>query len=112
MHNCKSIGCITQIISGSDFCSDCQTSIDTKQTQDCFDFDSPKPSHDLDVYAVHHMFQIHDYSGCIQQASTKLLMSCDNPTNKPLAEDISEARDILNRWLELNGWLDRNRSDD
>lgn len=52
---------------------------------------------EIDVYAVHHLFQIQDHSGCIHQASRMLLMS-----GKPSYRDIREARDLLTRWLQLN----------
>ena len=54
------------------------------------------------VLSQAQLFEINDCSGCLQQASTKLLLSSDNLTCKPLVQDITDARDILNRWLELN----------
>jgi hypothetical protein len=56
----------------------------------------------VDVYAVHKLFDIQDPSGCIQHASKKLLLAGVRTGNKPMVKDITEARDTLNRWLELN----------
>lgn len=64
-----------------------------------------KPVGDLkevDVYTVHHLFDIQDPSGCIQHASKKLLLSGVRTGGKSAHDDIREARDTLNRWLELN----------
>jgi len=103
---------------GTDFCSDCQATLSEESFQESFEFDAAndedsskqrvrqfkpiKGSQDMDVFAIHQLFEIQDFSGCIQQASTKLLLSSDNATCKPRVQDISDARDILNRWLELN----------
>jgi hypothetical protein len=56
----------------------------------------------IDVYAVHQLFGIQDPSGCIQHASKKLLLAGVRTGNKSMVKDITEARDTLNRWLELN----------
>lgn len=57
---------------------------------------------ELDVYAVHKLFNIEDPSGAIQHASKKLLLSGVRTGGKSKFDDIREARDTLNRWLELN----------
>ena len=57
---------------------------------------------EVDVYAVHKLFDIQDPSGAIQHASKKLLLSGVRTGNKTKYQDITEARDTLNRWLELN----------
>lgn len=57
---------------------------------------------EVDVYAVHKIFDIQDASGAIQHASKKLLLSGVRTGNKSKRQDIAEARDTLNRWLELN----------
>ena len=120
MFHCKAIGCNNPVIDPTrDFCPDCQ------QTQ-CSEFDeatfyqrtvetsSPLvekyPQHfksvehltEVDVYAVHHLFEINDPSGAIQEASRKLLLSGSQSAGKPAYQNILEARDILTRWLELN----------
>lgn len=56
----------------------------------------------VDVYAVHKLFDIQDPSGCIQHASKKLLLSGVRTGGKSFYDDIKEARDTLNRWLELH----------
>lgn len=56
----------------------------------------------LDVYEVHKLFNVQDPSGCIQHASKKLLLSGVRTGGKSAYKDIKEARDTLNRWLELN----------
>lgn len=58
--------------------------------------------HEVDVYAVHQLFGIADPSGAIQHASKKLLLSGVRTGGKTVYEDIREARDTLNRWLEMN----------
>ena len=57
---------------------------------------------ELDVYAVHFIFNVQDPSGALQHASKKLLLSGVRTGNKSKFKDITEARDTLNRWLELN----------
>ena len=55
----------------------------------------------VDVYQVHNLFSIEDWSGCIQHASKKLLLSGVRTGGKTKRQDIEEARDTLTRWLEL-----------
>lgn len=57
---------------------------------------------EIDVYAVHQLFDIQDPSGAIQHASKKLLLSGVRTGGKSKFDDIREARDTLNRWLDLN----------
>lgn len=57
---------------------------------------------EIDVYAVHNVFGIDDPAGCIQHASKKLLLSGVRTGGKSKHDDIREARDTLNRWLEIN----------
>lgn len=61
---------------------------------------------ELDVYAVHTLFGVQDPSGAIHHASKKLLLSGVRTGGKGVYEDIREARDTLNRWLELYGQLE------
>ena len=56
----------------------------------------------IDVYQVHKLFGIEDSSGAIQHASKKLLLSGVRTGNKTKYQVIKEARDTLNRWLEMN----------
>lgn len=57
---------------------------------------------EIDVYAVHQLFDIQDPSGAIQHASKKLLLSGVRTGGKSVYDDIREARDTLTRWLEIN----------
>jgi hypothetical protein len=57
---------------------------------------------EIDVYTVHHLFQIIDPAGAIQHASKKLLLSGVRTGGKSKFHDIKEARDTLTRWLQLN----------
>lgn len=57
---------------------------------------------EVDVYAVHHIFDIQDPSGAIQHASKKLLLSGVRTGGKSAMDDVKEARDTLTRWLQLN----------
>lgn len=57
---------------------------------------------EVDVYYVHTIFNIQDPSGAIQHASKKLLLSGVRTGGKSFYDDIREARDTLNRWLEIN----------
>lgn len=57
----------------------------------------------IDVYGVHHLFPIkNDDSGCIRHSSKKLLLPGVRTGGKSFYKEIVEARDTLNRWLELN----------
>jgi hypothetical protein len=55
----------------------------------------------IDVYETHRLFNVEDTSGCIQHASKKLLLSGVRTGGKTKLQDIEEARDTLNRWLEM-----------
>ena len=57
---------------------------------------------EVDVYQVHQLFDIQDPSGAIQHASKKLLLSGVRTGGKTKYEDIREARDTLDRWLQIN----------
>ena len=57
---------------------------------------------EVDVYQVHHLFNIEDPSGAIQHASKKLLLSGVRTGKKSKYQDIKEAKDTLLRWLEIN----------
>ena len=64
-------------------------------------YKSVGPLTEIDVYAVHRIFNIQDPSGMLQHASKKLLLSGIRTGGKSFADDVREARDTLNRWLEL-----------
>jgi hypothetical protein len=57
---------------------------------------------EIDVYQVHQLFDVQDPSGALQHASKKLLLSGVRTGGKTKYDDIREARDTLNRWLEIN----------
>lgn len=53
----------------------------------------------IDVYRVHRLFGVNDEVLC--HASKKLLLSGVRTGGKTLEQDVREARDSLNRWLEM-----------
>lgn len=111
-NKCKSILCSNDAADGSDFCMTCLESSANVDTSE----EAPKtlsqryPAYykdvggltEVDVYAVHNLFQISDPSGCIHHASKKLLLSGVRTGGKSTYKDIKEARDTLTRWLQLN----------
>lgn len=62
----------------------------------------PKGWTTIDVYAVCQLFPVDDPSGCINHARKKLLVPGVRTGGKSMYKDVMEARDTLNRWLELN----------
>lgn len=56
----------------------------------------------IDVYGVCELFPIHDPSGSLNHARKKLLVPGVRTGGKSMYKDVKEARDTLNRWLELN----------
>ena len=111
--HCKSIGCDFTAKEGEDFCLDCineATETTTKQLDENKPMAERYPQYykrvddlmEIDVYAVHHLFNIQDPSGAIQHASKKLLLSGVRTGGKSQFKDIREARDTLTRWLQLN----------
>ena len=114
MKICKVLGCTTvmpQHHSG-DFCETCTETLSfvigapshqpsmselyPKYYKDFSDVD------EADVYLVHDRFKIEDHSGCLHHASKKLLLSGVRTGGKSKFDDVREARDTLNRWLEIN----------
>ena len=55
----------------------------------------------IDVYRVHELFNVIDHALC--HASKKLLTAGMRTGNKSEEHDVREARDTLNRWLEMRG---------
>lgn len=113
MSSCKYIGCTNTASSGSDFCTECLNQVSpigVQNTSETTILSSKYPQYykdvgdmtEIDVYAVHHLFNIQDPSGCIQHASKKLLLSGVRTGGKSAYKDIKEARDTLSRWLQLN----------
>ena len=106
---CKSIGCMNLVIKPTDdFCQDClgehymKTSEQTMSEKYPQYYKSVGDLTEIDVYTVHHLFNIQDPSGAIQHASKKLLLSGVRTGGKSALKDITEARDTLTRWIELN----------
>lgn len=111
---CSSPKCGYTAVSGYQHCSLClriqkESTVTTAKSQSTKLADkypkyykSTNGATEVDVYAVHQMFDIQDPSGAIQHASKKLLLSGVRTGGKSKFDDIREARDTLNRWLELN----------
>lgn len=115
MKVCKAVGCATPIAhEHTDLCHACSSQIQAHDPGTP-DFQAmsmaqkyPKYYKDftgddeVDVYLVHHRFEVHDFSGALHHASKKLLLSGVRTGGKSKYQDIKEARDTLNRWLEIN----------
>ena len=56
---------------------------------------------EIDVYGVCKLFGVSDASGAIHHAIKKLLLSGVRNGGKPARKDIEEARDTINRYLEI-----------
>lgn len=114
MNRCKAIGCTNTVSNSADYCEDCLISEDVSpkrlDLQDTQSLSEKYPQYykpvgeltEIDVYAVHHLFNIQDPSGAVQHASKKLLLSGVRTGGKSAYHDIKEARDTLSRWLQLN----------
>jgi hypothetical protein len=115
---CHSIGCTNQIEdSTDDFCDQCKAYDSFTPLTKPETCEAPKESlskkypkyyksvgdlTEIDVYAVHKLFNINDPSGALQHASKKLLLSGVRTGGKTQYDDIREARDTLTRWMELH----------
>lgn len=119
MRDCKTIGCIGKVVHGreGDFCLSCTTNSANEQglsepvrenrvlrLSELYPkyFKPVTELDEVDVYQVHELFQVQDFSGAIHHASKKLLLSGVRTGGKSKFDDIREARDTLNRWLEIN----------
>lgn len=108
MNTCKSVGCGNPASPLEDFCHSCldksmvATSPKTMAQLYPQYYKSVGGLTEVDVYAVHLLFDIQDPSGAIQHASKKLLLSGARTGGKSMATDIKEARDTLTRWLQLH----------
>lgn len=111
---CKALGCSKPPIVANGFCQQCALDYVMKGRGILLD-KKPKMSakypayykdvsklEEIDVYAVHHLFNVVDPSGALQHASKKILLSGVRTGNKTKEQDIKEARDTLNRWLAIN----------
>lgn len=56
---------------------------------------------EVDVYQICNLFGLEDASGAIHHAVKKLLLSGVRTGGKTKRQDIMEARDTLNRWLDI-----------
>ena len=59
----------------------------------------------IDIYGVCNLYEVEDTSGALHHAIKKLLCS-GNRGYKDKLKVITEARNTLNRWLEINGDAD------
>jgi hypothetical protein len=57
---------------------------------------------EIDIYAVCQLFNVSDTSGAIHHAIKKLLLSGVRTGGKSVHSDIREARDTLNRFLQMH----------
>lgn len=107
LYQCKSLHCSNPAHQTSDFCVECldkqesQHSLKTMAEKYPAYYKSVGDMSEVDVYAIHHLFNLQDPSGAIHHASKKLLLSGVRTGGKSVKDDIREARDTLNRWLEL-----------
>lgn len=120
MQPCKTIGCVGKVIHGrsGDYCHPCDLNGQASQghsvavgENDGSSLADLYPKYHkripvrwktIDVYGVHHLFGVTDPSGMVHHASKKLLLSGVRTGGKSAYDDIREARDTLNRYLELN----------
>lgn len=56
----------------------------------------------VDTYRINALFTVEDTSGMLLHARKKLLVPGTRTGGKSMRDDIKEARDTLNRWLEDN----------
>lgn len=115
MDMCRSIGCTNPTHGDKDFCLECSNDWEFNPPFKLASGHEPSMAEkypkyyksvahltEIDPYAVHHLFGVSDPSGAIQHASKKLLLSGVRTGGKSAYQDIKEARDALNRWLQLN----------
>ena len=111
MPYCLSLGCGNPISPAEDFCSKClRYNSPAKEAVEAPSLSKQYPKYfkdvskltEVDVYVLHHLFNIQDPSGAIQHASKKLLLSGVRTGGKSKREDIKEARDTLTRWLQID----------
>ena len=58
-------------------------------------------SAEIDTYVINKMFPVDDPTGCIIHARKKLLIPGVRSGGKSMLQDITEARDTLNRFIAL-----------
>jgi hypothetical protein len=122
MKKCETIGCQAFVIEGQILCDKCTQKLVCTPQVPFKEFKAKVPElstvslaakypkyykstqgmTEVDVYAVLKIFDIQDPSGALHHATKKLLLSGVRTGGKTKQQDITEARDTLNRWLELN----------
>lgn len=106
---CKNVTCKHPAHVGEEYCWTCISKMYEVSKEPPASMSTKYPKYykkvgkltEIDVYAVHHLFNIQDPSGAIQHASKKLLLSGVRTGGKTMLQDIKEARDTLTRWIEL-----------
>lgn len=109
---CKSVDCNNTVLSGNDLCPVCIERYKKlsaiapepiKKNSELYPAYFKDVSHltEVDVYQICSLFGIQDSSGAIHHAIKKLLLSGKRTGKKSLKDDIREARDTLNRFLEM-----------
>lgn len=115
-NSCKTVGCSGYAWGEDDFCGRCKSDMremfasNSVQQPMATDMAKKYPQYykqvgtltEIDVYAVHYLFDIQDPSGAIQHASKKLLLSGARTGGKSALKDIKEARDTLTRYIQLH----------
>lgn len=56
---------------------------------------------EIDTYVINKMFPVDDPTGCIIHARKKLLIPGVRSGGKSMLQDVTEARDTLNRFIAL-----------
>lgn len=114
MKQCKTPECLMVISSNDspDYCDDCgplyvepsEALVEAVESTKLYSayFKDVRDLDEIDVYCVHALFQLQDTSGALHHASKKLLLSGVRTGGKSRYQDIKEARDTLNRWLDIN----------
>lgn len=110
MAQCRSLDCDHEASPDKDFCNFCIDEMANFKPSNEESMAEKYPAYyknvehltEVDVYQIHHLFNIQDPSGAIQHSSKKLLLSGVRTGGKSRYEDVKEARDTLTRWLQLN----------
>lgn len=109
---CLRIGCSRTAYFGHDFCPTCQFDLSHPEQASSGppilsrkypqQYRSVAGLNEIDSFGICHLFNIDDPSGCLQQAVRTLLTSGMRGNGNSAVDDIREARDTLDRWLQLN----------
>ena len=119
---CKTIGCTNEIEESlTDYCNPCLIAepMQYKIGENPYPFTIPERRatnrystdreeagfkdvsevDEIDIFQIHYIFNLPDPSGALQEASRKLLL-CGG-SERCVYQDVEEARNILNRWLQF-----------